>query len=84
MFYLFSIDKMEKKEIKDFLDSHLWKKLEIITETGSFIAKLLKEQNDDTEQYKIKVVHGDITDVDVENGEEIIDLNKIQEVKKAA
>lgn len=74
---------MKLEQIKDFIDSHLGKVLEITTKSWVMIAEVLKEQHPD-EFYRIDVKEGDITDVEYFRQEEQIHIWNIVDVKEAA
>lgn len=73
---------MKLEQIKDFIDSHLGKVLEITTKSWVMIAEVLKEQYPD-EFYRIDVKEGDITDVEYFGQEEQIHVWNIVDVKEA-
>ncbi|MEI8091235.1 MAG: hypothetical protein WCG98_03120 [bacterium] len=66
------------------MNSHLGEKVEIITKTGKVLVEILKEQNPADEFYNIKVLEGDMTDLEIFSKPEKIHIGQIEEVRDAA
>lgn len=77
-----NLDKLE--EVVSFIEENIWKKIEIITETGSIITKVFKEDINPDEFYKFRILGwSHVSPDDIGNIEET-HIDDIQEVKLAA
>jgi hypothetical protein len=75
-------DKMQ--EAITFIEENLWKRIEIITTTGSIITKVFKEDITSDEYYKLRILGwSNVSDEDIGNIQET-HIDEIQEAKLAA